>query len=152
MKQKLLIIALLALLVPGALLAQDELTLDDLVNIIKKLETRLVKIESLLADPWSPDVIYKDDGICQSPLHTPFERSAFSSGSLMLNDRIHQETADAYRADFGVSVDPNDAQLSGISFGVGSSHVYLEYDISGKTVVEKWEHCEYMGHSEWRSR
>ena len=152
MKQNLLIIALLAFLVPGALLAQDDITLDDLVNIIKEMETRLGKIESLISDPWSPSVIYKDDGICQSPLHTAFDRSAFSSGAKMMNDRIHQKTADAYRTEFGVSIDPIDARLVSISFGVESSHIYLEFDIEGQQVVEKWVHCEYLGHSNWSTR
>ena len=147
-----ILLVALALLAPLALQAQDDLTLDDLVKIVQELEARLGKIESLLADPWSPAVIYKDDGICQNPLHSSYPRSAYSSGSLMMNSRIHQKTADAYRTEYGVSVDPMDADLASISFGVGSNHTYLEYDISGKTVVEKWAHCEYLGHTDWRER
>lgn len=104
------------------------------------------------SDPWSPGIIYKDDGICQNPLHTSFERSVFSSGAMMMNDRIHQETADAYRATFGKSIDPNDADLVSISFGIEDSRIYLEYDISGQQVVEEWAHCEYLGHSNWSTR
>lgn len=139
-------------LFPLALQAQGELSLSDIVNMIEDLETRLVKIEAILADPWSPDIIYKDDGVCQSPLHTAYERSVFSSGGNMMNDRLHQETADAYRSEFGRSIDPMDADLVSIAFGVGSSNVYLEFNLEGQTVVEKWAHCKYLGHSNWTTR
>jgi len=145
------VIVVLALLAPLTLQAQDDLSLNDIVKMVEALETRLAKIESLLADPWSPDVIYKDDGVCQSPLHTPYERTY--QNSTLLNDRIHQETADAYRTEFGMSIDASDVDLISISFGVGSSNVYLEFDTDvGHRVVEKWAHCKYLGHSNWTTR
>ena len=64
-------------------------------------------------------------------------------------DIIHQETADAYRAENGVSIDPADVDLISISFSVNSSEIYLEYILSKRKVVETWAHCEYLGHSEW---
>ena len=134
----------------GIALAQDELTLESLRDRLVELEdrftgyeNRLTNIEDQYADPWSPDVIYKDDGICQSPLHASHEWV----NVILAN--IHQQTADAYRSSYGVSIDPSDADLISISFGVGSSNVYLEYAISGRIVVEKWSHCDYLGHSEW---
>lgn len=146
-----IVLVVLALLAPLTLQAQDELSLDDIVNMVKEVETRLAKIESLLADPWSPDVIYKDDGICQSPLHTAYD-DPYGRGIQMMNDRIHQETADAYRSTFGQSIDPMDVDLVSIAFGVGSSNVFLEYDLDGQKVVEKWSHCKYLGHSAWSTR
>ena len=142
----------LALLAPLTLQAQNELSIQDIVNMVEALETRLAKVETLLADPWSPDIIYKDDGVCQSPLHTAYERSVFSSGGNMMNDRLHQETADAYRSAFGRSINPMSADLTSIAFEVDSSNVYLEFNLEGQTVVEKWAHCKYLGHSEWATR
>lgn len=138
-----LIILAVAALTGIAAAQGEEFTLESLAEQVAALVARVDALEELYAEPWSPDVIYKDDGVCQSPLHSPYPRSA------LMNSRVHQETADAYRSEYGVSIDPMDADLVSISFGVGSSHVYLEYEVSGKHVIEKWAHCEFMGHSEW---
>ena len=140
-------IVALALIFPSILQAQGELTLENLSEIVKGLETRLIKIESLFSDAWSPEIIYKDDGTCQSPLHTEHS-SSFRS----VKGEIHQETADAYRMEYGVSISPTSVYLTSISFGVDSNHVYLEYSKENLTVVEKWAHCEFLGHSKWRAR
>jgi len=145
MKRHLIIIALFAILLPGALLAQDELTLESLQELITALDTRLSAIEAQFADPWSPDKV-TDDDVCQSPLHGPPADNPFINRMI---DTIHQETADAYRAEYGVSVDPTDADLISISFSVDGSDIHLEYMLSKKKVVETWANCEYLGHSKW---
>ena len=150
-----LLIAVITILVPSILFAQGDITLESLnarldaleatmENVTPGLAKRVEAIEALLADPWSPDTIYRDDGVCQSPLHTAARYSRSIRG------QIRQETADAYRTTYGVSIDPDDdVYLSSISFAVGSSHVYLEYTKDERKVVEKWSHCEFLGHSEW---
>ena len=140
-------IVALALFVPaGALLAQDELTLEGLAEAVATLtetvtglSARVDTIEGVFADPWSPEVIYTDDGVCLNPLHS---RSRYGG----ITADITQETADAYRSSFGVSIDPTSVYLQSISFGVGSNHVYLEYTKDGRRVVEKWAHCDFLGH------
>ena len=138
-----IVVALFALL-PMALLAQDEITLEGLAETVAGLTERIEAIEGLFADPWSPEIVYTDDGICQSPLHNSLD--GFFS---ILSATIHQETADAYRSTYGISIDPSSVHLEGISFGVGSSHVYLKYSKDNREVVEKWAHCEFLGHSKW---
>ena len=66
MKRTLIVIALLTLLIPGVLLAQEELSLEGLADQLKALEERLGALEAMFADPWSPDVIHLDDGVCQN--------------------------------------------------------------------------------------
>ncbi len=143
MKRTLIIIAVLALLVPGALLAQDELTLEGLAETVAGLVERIEAVEELFADPWSPEIVYTDDGICQSPLH---DRGRYSSS---IGAEIRQETADAYRVQYGASIDPADVSLSSIFFATHTNHVYLEYRKSEKRVVETWAHCQFLSHSEW---
>ncbi len=145
MKRHLITIALIAIILPGALLAQDELTLESLQELISTLDERLSAIEEQFADPWSPDFI-TEDSVCQSPLHTGPENMF---GRISLEETIHQETADAYRAQYGTSVDPKDSHLMSFSFSVDSSEVYIEYKLNERYVVETWAHCEYLGHSEW---
>lgn len=154
-KTVILLITLIAILAPTLIFAQDELTLESLNARLEAIEAkmgdltpglgeRVQAIEALFADPWSPDVIYKDDGICQSPLHAIESRYAS-----ILTGELHQETADAYRSSYGVSVDPTDVYLQSISFEEEGNAVYLEYLKDDRKVVEKWAHCEYLGHSEW---
>ncbi len=65
---------------------------------------------------------------------------------------IRQETADAYRAQYGTSIDPGgEVYLSSISFEVDTSNIYIQYTTNDRTVVEKWAHCEFLGHSEWEA-
>ena len=152
-KTFLISIATIAILIPTILFAQDsELTLqslsdrlDNFTAAITDLTGRTEALEALIAGPWSPGIIYTDDGICQSPLHAPPNEYAD-----LLGGHLRQETADAYRTEYGTSIDPDDAYLHSISFGVVSDHVYLEYTINDRKVVEKWAHCEFLGHSEWK--
>ncbi len=144
MKRTFIIIGLLALLIPGALLAQEDMTLDGLADQLKAMEERLGALEAMFADPWSPDVIYMDDGVCQNPLHSKRERGDF------IQMEIRQETADAYRTQYGTSIDPSgNVYLSSISFDVDSSNVYIQYTTNNRTVMEKWAHCKFLDHSEW---
>jgi len=144
MKRTLTIIGLLALLIPGALWAQDELTLEGLAENLASMEDRLAGLEAIFANPWSPDVVYTDDGVCHSPLH-------FTTSSI-LGGEVRQETADAYRATYGASIAPSDVYLRGISFEVEGDHVYLKYGKGNRVVVEKWAHCEFLGHSDWEDK
>ena len=137
-----ILVAFLLATLAGIAIAQDEeITLEGLTEQLASLVARVDAIENMFADPWSPEVIYTDDGICQSPLHT--------SDSFILRGELRQETADAYRTAYGVSINPTDVYLRSISFEVGSSSAYLKYEKDGSTVVEKWAHCEFLGHSEW---
>ena len=136
----LVVVAVLAL--GGMAWAQEEgVTLESLAEMVKAIEERVGSLEGIFADPWSPEIIYTDDGICQSPLH-------FTDRSI-LRGEIRQETADAYRTSYGHSIDPSDVYLQSISFGVDSNHVYLGYEKDGRAVVEKWANCEFLSHSEW---
>jgi len=148
MKRLLVMAALLAVLVPGALWAQEELTLESLAEGLAGLVTRVEAIEGLFANPWSPEIVYTDDGICQSPLHAEVDNMF---GRIPMEETIHQKTADAYRAQFGTSVDPARARLMSLRFSVDSSEVYIAYELSDKYVVETWAHCEFLGHSEWEA-
>lgn len=151
MKRFLIIIVVLALLVPGALWAQEEgVTLESLSDRLADFEDRLARVEALFADPWSPDVIYTDDGTCQSPVHT----EEGSGWQYHFDAEVHQATADAYRAQYGVSIAPNDVYLSNIAFNVDSSHVYLRFGKrgTGRSVVETWANCKFLDHSEWIER
>ena len=146
MKRTLFFIGLLVLLIPGALLAQEELTLEGLADQLTALEDRLGTLEAIFADPWSPDLIYMDDGVCQNPLHSKRERGDF------IQMEIRQETADAYRTQYGTSIDPSgDVYLSSISFDVDSSDIYIQYTTNDRTVMERWAHCEFLDHSEWKN-
>lgn len=138
------IVVVLFALLPVALLAQDEITLEGLAETVAGLTERIEAIENLFSDPWSPEIVYTDDGICQSPLHSKGRYSRSIKGE------VRQETADAYRTQYGVSIDPDDdVYLSSISFAVHTNHVYIEYTKDERRVVEKWAHCQFLGHSEW---
>ncbi len=118
-------VALFSLAVPAALLAQGgEMTLESLAETVTALTERVDAIEELFADPWSPEIVYTDDGICQNPLHSQHRWGG-------IQEAIHQESADAYRVAYGSSIDPNDVDLYSISFATHTNHVYIEYTKGG---------------------
>ena len=138
----LVMVAVLAL--GGMAWAQEEgVTLESLAGMVAAIDERVGALEGIFADPWSPEIIYTDDGVCQNPLHGRGQYSNY------MEQEIHQETADAYRASYGISIDPERVHLRGISFGMDSNDLYLEYFKDGRAVVETWAHCEFLGHSEW---
>ena len=151
----LLLGCLILVCLSGVTIAQGELTIETLNERLQAVEAaladlppalaaRVESLESKFADPWSPDAVSTEEGICQSPLHM---RNEYSVRSMDVS--IHQETADAYRAAFGQSIDANRVSLASISFATEGSNVYLEFHASGQNVFETWAQCEYLGHSEW---
>ena len=139
------LVVMLLSAVAATAIGQEELTLESLRDLISGLDERLSAVEEQFADPWSPEIV-SDDGVCQSPLHTGPDNIF---GRIAMEGTIHQESADAYRAQFGTSVDPARARLMSLSFSVDSSEVYIEYQLNDRYVVESWANCEYLGHSEW---
>ena len=148
-------IVILCLLVPGgALLAQGELTLESLndrlqaveakmADLTPNLEARVELLEMFVAEPWSPDAIDIQEDMCQSPLHTEEHTS---------RGQLRQETADAYRAAFGVSIDPGDGRWESIAFSKKGDAIYIEYSVKNRRVVEVWANCEFLDHSEWTQK
>ena len=147
-------IVIACLLIPGALLAQGEITLESLnerlaavevkmADLTPALEARVDVLEMLVAEPWSPEAIDLDEEVCQSPLHTEEQTS---------RGQIRQETADAYRAAFGTSIDPDDARWESIAFAKRGDAIYIEYAVKNRRVVEVWANCEFLDHSEWTQK
>ena len=146
-----LLMGILCLLIPGVLLAQGELTIESLdkrleaveemlADMTPGLESRVEVLEMFVAEPWSPDPVDIDEEVCQSPLHTEVHTS---------RGQIRQETADAYRAAFGVSIDPDDARWESIAFAKKGDAIHIEYLLKNRTVIEVWANCEFLDHSEW---
>ena len=132
MKRHLIIIAVLALLVPGALLAQDELTLEGLAEQVANLADRVTTIEFELAEK----IVITSEGKCLV-LHGDFD--------------LHHETATKFLDEFGEI--PSFVSLEAISFHTDSGMLgvlYVEYNNRPfKYVTEYWSGCQYGGTSRW---
>ncbi|MDE0079011.1 MAG: hypothetical protein OXO50_15940 [Caldilineaceae bacterium] len=132
MKRFLIITAVLAFLVPGALLAQDELTLEGLAEQIANLADRVNTIESEIAE----EPVVTAEGKCII-LHGDFD--------------LHPETATKFLEDFEEI--PSFVSLEAISFhpDTGTLGVlYVEYNNRPfKYVTEYWSGCQYEGSSQW---
>ena len=79
MKRNLIIAALLAVLIPGALLAQDEITLESLAETIATLTGRVDNAEARIDALEAHHAATKVDGYCKLPYERDFiEREALS--------------------------------------------------------------------------
>lgn len=141
MKRFLIIIAVLTLLVPGVLLAQDEITLEGLaeqvtevVEQVTDLAERIELIESLWKGPGSTDL---GDDLCL----------------ISLRDTLQDETVMKYKAQYDEWLDPQSTWFVGVTYAKDTGHILITYadDLWGDAnkVIEEWNGCEFVGSSDW---
>ena len=128
MKRYLVILALLALLVPGALLAESEITLEGLAEQLAELVSRVEAIESQLSPPSTIDeecLVYLWGG-------------------------LHRETITAYINAY--DAEPGTPYLRSIYFDTSSGQTRLyfqEGDYPTRYVSEIYKGCDFVSHSDW---
>ena len=133
MKRTLMVITLLALLVPSALWAQEELTLELLAGRLDDLVTRVEALEKLWAGPGAIELANGDCLI----------------GS---QDQIQDETVLGYKEKFDKWLSTDFVSLHQIVYSPESGHTFVTYadsPFASKLVVEEWSGCEYIGSSDW---
>ena len=143
MKRHLITIALIAILLPGALLAQDELTLESLSTRIDDLEDRLGALE----------VLFSEDGAVER-----YENGCligvekFTADDLDVQ-AVRDETVLKYKEQYGDWLDLNDVQIISILYNTDTRAIGIMYrsgwSDSGPFVVEEWSECEFVKSSDW---
>lgn len=134
MKRYLSIIAVLALLVPSVLLAQDALTLEGLAKQVTDLAERIAIIEEI----WmGPGPIVLEDGDC----------------TIGLNKSLQDETVIKFKDTYDEWLTVDGVRISQIMYLPESGNiavVYEEYwDRPSTYVIESWNGCEFLGSSDW---
>ena len=141
MKHFLIIIAVMTVLVPGALLAQDEITLESLseqvaevVEQVADLAERVATIEEI----WTgPGPIVLEDGDC----------------AIGLNKSLQDETVIKFKDTYDEWLTVDGVRISQIMYLPESGNiavVYEEYwDRPSTFVIESWNGCEFLGSSDW---
>ena len=153
MKRFLLIIAVVALLVPGALLAQDGISLEGLAERIDGL---VEEVEALTGRVDAIEATYgvtTSDGLCV----------------IGNSETIHAQTATKYLEEFdempgsnatnikieGVTVDP-ETGIIGIRYGeelsldpMSMARAMDSLTKDPRRVIEYWSDCAYTGSSDW---
>lgn len=143
MKRTLIIIAVLALLVPGALLAQDELTLEGLAETVAGLtETvtglveRIEAVEELFDGPGA--IPFDDDIACITAQ----------------NGILQDETVLKYKAQYDEWPDLDEVIIVAVVYNNEFDYTVVNYSSSRwgldeKRVVERWDKCEFAGSGDW---
>ena len=139
MKKYLIIIAVLALLVPGALLAQDELTLEglaetvaDVVEQVANLTERVTTIEEI----WTgPGPIVLEDGDCV----------------IGLNESLQDETVIKFKDTYDEWLDLDSVDVVQVMYLPETGNIAVVYEEywDDKYVIESWNGCEFLGSSDW---
>lgn len=130
MKRFLIIIAVLAIVVPGALLAQDELTLEGLAEQVAALVERVEAVEAKLAP------ITTEDGVCVQ----------------YANGQVQRETVTKYFDAYEENLETSRLRLVAIQFGTetGLTVYHFEEVFADRSVTETWRGCEFLDVGEWQ--
>ena len=130
MKRYLIIISVLAVLIPGALLAQDELTLEGLAEQLTALADRVSKLESDHATT-------KVDGYCKLPVDLD---ALDTEAESKWEELTGEETLTSYRR--GVEFN---AELQIVSYYYEERYdrdsygLFVYYDSQCNPTVDDWE-------------
>jgi len=131
MKRFLIVIVLLALLMPGVLMAQEEGSLESLIDRFSLLVTRVEEIERRLTPPTT------SDGECLVYLWGSLDRATITEYINTFNE------------------EPGTPQLRSIFFdpSTGLTRLYFqEGDYPTRYVSEFWRDCDFVSHSGWIER
>lgn len=139
MKRYLIIIAFLTVLVPGVLLAQDELTLQglaeviaDVVEEVAHLAERVATIEAI----WTgPGPIILEDGDC----------------AIGLDNSLQDETVIKFKDTYDEWLDVDSMDIVQVLYLPETGHIAVVYEEfwADKYVIENWDGCEFLGSSDW---
>ncbi len=155
MKKHLIVIAVIAVMLPGALLAQDELTLESLQNLITALDARLSAIEEQLGTIQVQvkdleDTLVKeepvpmtDDG-CQIHLNPRVAEARGLKG-------IRDEAVLKYKEQFDEWLDIGiELELYSVVHDEESGHTFITYDVCcWRFLTETWKGCAFVESSDW---
>lgn len=130
-----LVVALFALL-PVALLAQDELTLEGLAEKVAGLVERVEAIEELFDGPGA--IPFRDDVAC-------------ITGQ---NGMLQDETVLKYKEQYEQWPDMDEIGIVAVVYNKEDDYIAINYSSSlwgfeEKRVVERWVDCEFIGSGEW---
>ena len=143
MKRKLMIIAVLALLMPGVLLAQDEITLEGLAEQVGKvvehvadLAERVAALEQMWTGPGAMEIA---DGV------------ACVIGE---NTELQDETVLRYKEQFGDWPDLEEVVMWAVVYNKETGYTVINFTsnrwgLDEKRVAERWDGCEFVESPEW---
>lgn len=159
MKRALIIMTLLAALVPGVLLAQEEVTLESLAGTVRELSTDLGLFARELAKANARIDSLEEEIAALKTLPTPATTGGrtsgdpciviSASGSIMaMGNQLRPETLDAYLNKFGTS--PEDVSVKYARFHPKDGVLEVRYTplmdfTSNLEIVERWKGCEFLG-------
>ncbi|MDE0197637.1 MAG: hypothetical protein OXK78_05550 [Caldilineaceae bacterium] len=159
MKRFLLVIALLAVLVPGALLAQEEMTLGDLTKLVTALTVDMGLFSRQLTRTNARIDILEEQVAALKAQPTPAATGGrttgdpciviSASGSIMaMGNQLRPETLDAYLNTFGSALE--DVSVKYARFHPKDGILEVRYTplmdfTKSLEIVERWRGCEFLG-------
>ena len=144
MKFKLVVISLVCLAVlglsgPALLLAQGELSLEDLSEQLQALADKVTALTERV------DAI-EALGINSEPIR-------LQDGSCVVGSRggMHAATVLSYRETFDEWPDPDDIRVIGVSYNPETGVILIHYQelFTNMSIFELWHGCEYIENSNW---
>lgn len=138
MKRNCIIIVLAALLIPGVMLAQDELTLESLSEQLTALTERVTTLESIFEGPGSVEI----DDTCIIGGYNETEQQVQDQTVLNYKKEFDQFPAVEYLRIYSVSFKPDSGEII---------VVYRDTDNWSELVLvsEIWNGCELSSVTDW---
>ena len=134
---KLMVVSLVCLaalwfVVPGLLMAQEELSLDVLAEQVQTLTERMDALESLWIES---------------------EPSVRSTGECIVGSEggMHDSTVMKYRNEFEEWPDVDYIKIKGVSYNPDTGDIAIQYEesIGDDFIIELWRDCEFLESTDW---
>ncbi len=147
MKEKLIVVALVALLLPTAVVAQEELTLESLAEFVETLTARVDEVERRLGNL---EPMFDDDGPVEM-----FENGCtvamepFSAELLDLKG-LRDEAVLSYKHKFDEWLVLSTVEIHSVLYNSETDHMGIMYKAPyDRFMVEEWDGCDLVQASEW---
>lgn len=131
MKRTIIIVVLLALLIPGVLAAQDEITLESLAETVTALTERVDTLESVLIGPGAIELA---DGACQ----------------IAGDGGIQNETVIEWQTQRGEWPNVDQMRVASVVLNEdGTMTVAYVFSFTQEHIEEIWQDCEFVSTGDW---
>jgi len=150
MKRMSIIIVVLAVLAPTALLASDEVTLEDLAALFLSLSGRTDALEDRLG---ALEGLFTEDGAVESYENGCLIGIEKYTADALDVQPLRDETVLKYKEQYGDWLDLSEVQIISILYNTDTKAIGIMYRKgwadSGPFVTEEWSECEFVQSSDW---
>lgn len=147
MKRLLIVTVLVILFLPVAVVAQEEITLENLAEIVAILSAKTEEMDKRLGDIES---FFADDGPVEMYGNGCLIALESYSAELLDLEGLRDEAVLSYKQAFDEWLVVSTVEIHSVLFNTETAHMGITYRApNDRFMVEEWDGCELVQASEW---